>query len=304
MSSTLSHNPYLAVRQAFDAPWPGPRGEKVILQNGSLSATIYPEDGCRLTSLTAFGYELLRQWNPQRRAFQYGSFPMIPWVGRLGAATLSFNGETYSLPMNKPPHALHGMSCFAPWEIVKKTATCAEFIYILHDPWPWSGQVKQMFELQADAITITLTITSDKESFPAAAGWHPWFNKWISGAENATAVLAESDKNELQIKFNADWQEESDNNELPTGNRIPPMPGPWDDCFGFNSAMGASLIWPDKVRLDMSSPSSSMVIFNKQPDAACVEPLSGPPNGVNTAPELVTKDKPLIVTTTWVMSKI
>ncbi|MBA1681993.1 hypothetical protein G9H42_31460, partial [Escherichia coli] len=73
---------------------------------------IYPHDGARITSLKAFGSEVLRQWQPQRRAFQYGCFPMVPWAGRLGNATLNAGGQCYSLPANKPPHALHGMACY------------------------------------------------------------------------------------------------------------------------------------------------------------------------------------------------
>ncbi|WP_218122708.1 hypothetical protein [Propionivibrio dicarboxylicus] len=95
MAIVFDPNPYLAVRQAFDAPWPGRRGPRIDLRCGELAATIYPEDGCRITSLTAYGFELLRQWNPNRRAFQYGCFPIVPWVGRMRAGMLRFAGKDY-----------------------------------------------------------------------------------------------------------------------------------------------------------------------------------------------------------------
>lgn len=304
MASTFNENPYLAVRQAFDAPWPGPRGEKVMLSNGRLTATIYPADGCRMTSLTAFGYELLRQWNPDRKAFQYGSFPMVPWVGRMGGATLEFAGKRYSLPMNKPPHALHGMACFAAWQTDRVTETCAEFSLSLAEPWPWAGTVTQRFELNNDTLIVTLTVACANEIFPAAAGWHPWFAKWTGSTDEVAKTPVGREQDELQLVFNADWQEEPGDNELPTGKRIAPQPGPWDDCFGFNDSMAASLIWPEKVRLDMTSPAQSMVVFNKQPDAACVEPLSGPPNCINTGPTMVTPEEPLVISTQWRISKI
>jgi aldose 1-epimerase len=304
MSSLLNSDPYLAVRQAFDAPWPGPRGDKITLRSANLKAVIYPADGCRLTSLSAFGYELLRQWNPQRKAFQYGCFPMIPWVGRLDSAILNFAGNRYPLPMNKPPHALHGMSCFAPWQTVNKTENSATFVFELDHPWPWRGQVRQTFELSDDSLTITLTVTTDEHAFPAAAGWHPWFAKWTGSTEQVAAAPIGDESDQLRLLFNADWQEEPGDNELPTGKRITPLPGPWDDCFGFNDKMNASLVWPDKVRLDMTSPATAMVIFDKQPDAACVEPLSGPPNSVNSAPQLVSKGSPLIVTTVWALRRL
>ena len=54
--------PRLALRQAFDTPWPGPRGDTIRLKKGPINLELFPDDGCRITSLTAFGYELLRQW--------------------------------------------------------------------------------------------------------------------------------------------------------------------------------------------------------------------------------------------------
>ncbi|WP_159565420.1 aldose 1-epimerase [Budvicia diplopodorum] len=299
MNSVLDTNPYLAVRQAFDAPWDGPKGPKVILNNSQISLAVYPEDGCRMTSLNAFGYELLRQWNPARRAFQYGCFPMIPWVGRMGNAVLNYASKAYSLPMNKPPHALHGMACFGPWQTISVTPEVAEFSVELEQPWPWKGQVVQRFELDSTGLTITLTVKTAGEAFPAAAGWHPWFAKWTGDTDYVAVAPIGEATDKLKVSFDADWQEEPGDNELPTGKRIAPRPGPWDDCFGFNQGMSASLVWPGKVRLSMSSETSSMVVFDKQPDAACIEPLSGPPNCVNTAPIIVMVDKPLVISTRW-----
>lgn len=122
MKTERKNEHYTALQQAFDAPWPGPVGELVMLEKGNIHLQIYPHDGAGITSLKAFGSEVLRQWQPQRRAFQYGCFPMVPWAGRLGNATLNAGGQCYSLPANKPPHALHGMACYSTWEIIDKTA--------------------------------------------------------------------------------------------------------------------------------------------------------------------------------------
>ncbi|ABD86612.1 aldose epimerase [Rhodopseudomonas palustris] len=294
---TLIHDDdcYQTVRRAFDAPWSGPRGPQVLLRDGDLTATIYPHDGCRMTSLTAFGLELLRQWTPDRRAFQYGCFPMVPWVGRLGSGRLQFGERSWQLPVNKPPHALHGMACFAPWRIGATSASSAEFHFDLGDPWPWQGSVTQRYELAGNTLTIALKISTAGDSFPAAAGWHPWFRKGLS--ETAT------DAEKLHIGFTADWQYAPGSDELPSSERIAPRPGPWDDCFGFDGPMRAELLWPGQVRLDMTSPASSMVVYDKQPDAACVEPLSGPPNGVNTAPQLVSTASDLVTITQWAISR-
>ena len=41
------------------------------------------------------------------------------------------------------------------------------------------------------------------------------------------------------------------------------------------------------------------MVYDEQPEAVCVEPQSGPPNGLNTHPRLVTPIDPLEITTTW-----
>lgn len=145
MKTERKNEHYLALQQAFDAPWPGPVGELVMLEKGNIHLQIYPHDGARITSLKAFGSEVLRQWQPQRRAFQYGCFPMVPWAGRLGNATLNAGGQCYSLPANKPPHALHGMACYSTWEIIDKTADSLTLRMPLASPWPWQGEVIQTF---------------------------------------------------------------------------------------------------------------------------------------------------------------
>jgi len=300
---SVADDAYQAIQKAFDAPWPGPRGDRIVLGHDDLRATVYPADGCRIASLTAFGYEVLRSYTPERRGFQYGCFPMVPWVGRVRNGILHHGGQDHHLPVNKPPHAMHGMACFGPWDCVEASGTSALFRLRLTSPWPWSGQVTQRFSITDTALDVDVTIESDGQTFPAAAGWHPWFRKWLGRAEDPTPVTAGPQDEALRVRFAADWQEEPDDNELYTGRRIAPQAGPYDDCFGFNGAMSATLDWPDKLTLDMSSPTSTMVVFDKQPDATCVEPLSGPPNGVNTAPTLVSPAQPLRLSTRWLFTK-
>lgn len=287
---------FQSLKQAFDAPWPGPLGDAVTLKNGAMEVTIYPQDAARMTSLKAFGFELLRQWNPARRAFQYGSFPMVPWVGRLGNGQLNVNGETHVLPANKPPHALHGMACYSHWHIVEQTAQRLTLMMELGEPWPWKGRVLQEMALQDNALILRLEIQSDSETFPASAGWHPWFAKWVNAPQDVSGLpLHEA----LQVSFSADWQEEPGDNELPTGRRISPRPGPWDDCFGFNEGSVARLEWPGKVALMMTSAAQGLVVFDKQPDATCVNPMTQAPNAINLSPEHVSPQTPLVIETRW-----
>lgn len=99
--------------------------------------------------------------------------------------------------------------------------------------------------------------------------------------------------------FDADWQEEAGSDELPTGNRISPQAGPWDDCFGFYDGVKVKLLWPGKLAMTMISSANSLVVFDKQPDATCINPLTQASNAINLTPELVTPDRPLVIETRW-----
>lgn len=284
----------LALQRAFDAPWPGPEGKAVSLEHGHIRLKVYPHDGARITSLQAFGFEVLRQWAPQRKAFQYGCFPMVPWAGRLGYATLNVGDKRYTLPANKPPHALHGMACYSSWEVVEHKVEELTLRMPLDSPWPWRGEVLQTLKIEEDSVILRLEIRSESETFPASAGWHPWFAKRLD--------LNTDD--ELQVIFNADWQEEAGSNELPTGNRISPLPGPWDDCFGFSSGINVRLQWPGKLNMVMTSAAQSLVVFDKQPDATCVNPITQAPNAINHLPQFVYPGAPQIIETRWSFKEI
>ena len=47
MKTERKNEHYLALQQAFDAPWPGPVGELVMLEKGNIHLQIYPHDGDR-----------------------------------------------------------------------------------------------------------------------------------------------------------------------------------------------------------------------------------------------------------------
>ena len=91
---------------------------------------------------------------------------------------------------------------------------------------------------------------------------------------------------------------ETGSDELPTGKHLEPTAGPWDDCFTFlKSNAAAELVYPGRRRIAVSSNCPALVVFDKQPDATCVNPMSGIPNGVNTDPHVITPFMKLVAKT-------
>ena len=105
----------------------------------------------------------------------------------------------------------------------------------------------------------------------------------------------------LKINFNADSMEETGSDELPTGNRFPQKEGPWDDCFNFEKYNASAILsYGNKRTITMTSNCPALVVFDKQPDASCVNPMSGIPNGLNTEPHVISPNLSLTVKSKWV----
>ncbi|MYV55412.1 aldose 1-epimerase [Streptomyces sp. SID3212] len=265
--------------------------ESIRLKAGDAELTIDPENGCRISSLRIDGTELLRQGE------RFGCFPMVPWCGRIENGQFRTGDVVHQMPLNSGPHAIHGTGRDTSWRVARTSGTETEgraaatgsraaFSYDLTEPWPYSGRVSQTFELSDDSLVLTMGVETYDSSFPAQAGWHPWFRRNLGNGD-------------VHLDFNPAWQEERGENSLPTGRRIEPVPGPWDDCFGMPEGVDVTLTWPGQLRLKVTSREEWVVVYDEQDEAVCVEPQSGPPNGLNTAPRLVTPLEPLEVSAKW-----
>jgi aldose 1-epimerase len=254
--------------------------DEITLTAGDAEVALAPGNGGRVRSLRVGGTELLRQGE------RFGCFPMVPWCGRIRDGMFRDGGTVHRMPLNSPPHAIHGTARDGAWRVARADPAEAALTYDLVAPWPYPGRVTQLVTLAEDSLTLTMSVETYESSFPAQLGWHPWFNRTLDGQD-------------ARIDFSPAWQEERGEDHLPTGNRIDPLPGPWDDCFGMPGGVDVTLTWPERLELRVTSREEWVVVYDEQSEAVCVEPQTGPPNGLNTLPRLVTPIEPLEATTTW-----
>ncbi|MCA1007315.1 aldose 1-epimerase [Rhodococcus hoagii] len=261
--------------------------DNLTLQAGDARVEISPQHGGTITRLVVAGTELLE---PGER---HGSFPMAPWCGRIRNGQLSVGSVTHQFPLNAAPHAIHGTVRDRAWDVADVSGTRATLCQELAPPWPFAGRGTQSFRLTEDFLELSMEVTSAADSFPAQVGWHPWFKR-----------VARSGTEPVRIDFAPDWQELRGPDYLPSGERIAPRPGPWDDCFGMVDGVRVVLTWPNLLRLEVSSAEQWVVVYDMEADAVCVEPQSGPPNGVNSMPRLVTPESPLAATCRWTWTRL
>jgi aldose 1-epimerase len=252
---------------------------RVVLEEGRARVEVDLEAGCRLASLRVEGHELLVGEGPG--PIEWGSYPMAPWAGRVRGGRFSFAGSDYALPINLGGHAIHGTVFVQPWTMESD----GSFVTPLRPPWPFPGFVRQGIVLHSDALELRLEVHPEEGPMPAVCGWHPWFRREVGGSA-------------LLVTFRPGFMLERDTEGIPTGRRMVPPPGPWDDCFG-DLQGPAVLDWPGVLRLTLESSCEYLVVFDQRSHAVCVEPQTAPPDALNGGATIVEPGHPLVAISTW-----
>jgi len=233
-----------------------------------------PEQGGRIVLLEVAGLSLLVGPDPEPLA--WGCYPMAPWAGRVRRGHFSFRGRSHTLPLNMEPHAIHGTTFDRPW----RDEGGGRLSIDLGERWPFAGRAVQQIFLEDDRLRLRLEVHAADDPFPASLGWHPWFRRRLS--RGGSAVL----------DFRSRWMYPRDASGIPTGQRVPPPPGPWDDCFT-GVAAPPRIRWPGALSLTLEADVDHWVVYDQPEHALCVEPQTGPPDALTLDPRIVTPARPL-----------
>lgn len=231
-------------------------------------ATIDLEGG-RLASLEIDGHEVLVTEGD--KPTRWGSFPMIPWCGRLAEGRFDWYGKEYQFPLTSPPHANHGVAHLQTWRLLDHGESVINIALDMGFPWTFGGTIRQRFEITDDRLTIEARVEAGDYAMPVMIGWHPWFRRSLDIGEPA----------ELTVAPRARY--ETDEALVPTGRIIDVGPEPWNDCF-VDLEDAPVISWPGALDLTVSSDLDHWVVYTEPEHALCVEPQSGPPNQFNLRP--------------------
>ena len=246
------------------------------------AVTVDPAAGGRLAELVVHGHPVLvaRDQDPMR----WGSYPMVPFAGRIRHGRFTFDGATHELPVNLGPHAIHGYGYTEPWEIIDDQSIGWQFAA----PWPFAGRAVQRFTLTDTHLELSMQVTADERQ-PLMAGWHPWFRRRLDNGATVTLDVGPATMYAL------------DHEAIPTGELVAPPPGPWDNCFT-DLVHEPTLRWgDDELVLRLSSTADHWVVFTEPEHAVCVEPQSGAPDEINRRAPVFEAGKTLetVFTISW-----
>ncbi len=259
--------------------------DDLVIASENVRCIVSPNEGGRLSSIIAFGRELLITKNDETNLQKWGCYPMAPWAGRVRNGVFSHQSKQHQLEINMHPHAIHGTVLDRPWKLIDSDSTSVAMKIDLGANWGFVGEATQTISLNDDVIEFRLMVETDDASMPAQVGWHPWFARPCT----------------LEAKFTHMYLR--DEFGIPTGEKIAPPAGQYDDCFS-GSLTTPTLNFANKVQLEIQTDCSHWVVYDEPQHAICVEPQSGPPDGFNIEPLVITPEIPLTRFMRLVVSKL
>lgn len=293
--------------------------DSIKIQSGELEVEVLPAIGGRINQITSLRCDsspglLLDQADWERRrdtsadpltqapndagALRWGCYPMAPWPGRIACGRFGFGGKFFVIPTNLGDAAIHGTAFAGPWKLIDYSESEVHLEFILGEPWPWRGALRQSIELHDNAIALMLEIHAARgERFPAGAGWHPWFSR--RGMDP-------------RVRVSSSEYFETDETLIPTGKLLRAV---GDSDLTSGPQLGhrrldqvyALPVWPVRIdwndlRLEFSaSTDATCVCIYTPPEGFCVEPMTCAANAFNSAgiadgfdASIVDADSPLV----------
>ncbi|MEE8046983.1 MAG: hypothetical protein V3T49_09085, partial [Dehalococcoidia bacterium] len=227
----------------------------ITIKNDFASVTISPDAGASLRSIkinkNGNTYELLsggdNPHDPTVLPHGEGSFIMAPWVNRIRDGRLVTPDGIHELPMNQPPHAIHGLVREREWTVKEVTENTLELEIQLEEPWPYAGHIEYSLGLDGRSLVQTMRLIAgpnETRPFPGSVGWHPWFNTTLgTGPVTATADVSGQWELEYPATATGKLSVTDTTTRLQNGTRFAVKEV--DGCFLRNPHGTAVLSWPE-----------------------------------------------------------
>ena len=156
----------------------------LTLRAGALELVLRPELGGSIAELTWAGegrrVPLLRETRSGADSvLDMASFPLVPYVNRIRGGRFTFRGREVKLTPNMKGDIspLHGQGWLAAWTVESQDEKRAalQFDHVAGE-WPWAYEARQLFELDADGLTLSLECRNTSgDAMPCGLGQHPYF---------------------------------------------------------------------------------------------------------------------------------
>ncbi len=235
-----------------------------------------PPQGGRIVSIVAFGGERLVSEVPRPSSCVR---PDDPMAGRIKHGKFTFDGVDYEMPINHPPHAMHGTAYTSEWTTGPDTMRLE-----LGEPWPFGGHVIHHASVDGATARFRLEVHAGDRPMPAMAGWHPWYRKPV------------------ELTFTAAQMYERDGRHPDRAPRRSPTWTVGRHVHRSRRAPRAAVAGRRRAH-DHVELRPLRDLHAARSRAVCVEPQTGPPDGFNLGPQIVEPGTPLIADMTLAFTR-
>jgi aldose 1-epimerase len=173
-----------------------PSGEQFELRHGAQRVVVVEVGGgIREWEGVLDGYPVDQMCKSARGAV------LAPWPNRLDEGRYEFNGETFQVPLDEPPQAMHGLVRWASWRPVAVAEARVELEHVLHPRpgYPFSLRLRVAYDLAAEGLTVrTAAENVGNRPAPFGVGHHPYV------ARHADVVFGPGEKHDEAHPFDGE----------------------------------------------------------------------------------------------------
>jgi aldose 1-epimerase len=250
---------------------------------GGSRVVVAPEAGAGIVGWVRGDTPIFR---PAQKAAEEGNFhamacfPLLPYANRIGGARFSWEGTSYSLPVNSAPHAIHGIGRERAWT-VEQASPNAVSLSLCHEGdagWPFAFESLLGYRLDDEGLTVDLAITNRApHPAPAGLGLHPYFPKDDDAALMFAAAGAwRNGPDSLPAEHGPvpeDWRHETP---------LPVAGSTLDNCFTGWAGTAVIHAGPASLRIEASSVFGNLQVYTPpQNPFYAVEPVTHVPDAIN-----------------------
>ena len=287
-----------------------PTGEQFEIAAGDVAAVV-TEVGAGLRTLTAAGLPYVEGFPVDSRPPRGAGTVLVPWPNRTAGGRWTWNGVVQQLPLTEPAagNAIHGLLRYTFYDVVERSADAVTLGARLapQSGWPVPLAVQVRYAVAADGLRVTHTVRNiGTATVPFGVGAHPYIRAGDAATDECTLQLGAT-------------------TALPLERGLPPGPaGPGDFRVGhrlagleLDHAFGGCVpaAGDTLVRHRLVGPAGGVELW-AEPDfrwvqvftpddhpgrgrAVAVEPMTCPPDALNSGTDLITVEPGASWTGSW-----
>ena len=167
-----------------------PSGEQVELAHGAHRAVVV-EVGGGLREYTVDGAPVLDGYRATEMCSGGRGQTLIPWPNRIAGGRYEFDGTAQQLALTEPDrgNAIHGLTRWANWAVVDRSASSAVLRLMLHPQpgYPFTLDCRLEYTLSGSGLTVHTVVTNAGDHpAPYGTGAHPYLTVGTDTVDQAT----------------------------------------------------------------------------------------------------------------------